>query len=307
VPSADGEYMRVPDQFLDCAIYLYHSVPDAEKGTSAGGSGFFVAVPAKTIPGASFIFAVTNAHVIDSGADVIRFNTKTGGMKIAETDARRWVPHPKGDDIAVYPVSPDQSEDKIAYVGLDTFMNADIAHVEQIGPGDNVFIIGRFINHEGNQRNTPSLRFGHIAQMAHEPIKRKDGFMQESFLVEAKSIGGYSGSPVFAYIDLIAPRPGSTMVGTGIKGPWLLGVDWCHLNDWKPVCDANGRPLGNTQMPPWDMQVGSNTGMMGLVPAWKLAEIFMTKDMQDNFAAIEQQALNAQGPPPVTLDSAAGS
>jgi hypothetical protein len=160
-----------------------------------------------------------------------------------------------------------------------------------------VLVIGRFINHEGKQRNTPSVRFGHIAQMPHEPIKRDDGYLQESFLVEAKSIGGYSGSPVFTYINGLMPRPGSNVLSTNILGPWLLGIDWSHLNDWKPVCDASGVPMSS------GLRVGSNTGMMGVVPAWKLEDIFQLPDVQAWFRAAEEAELRKRGAPVATPDA----
>ena len=53
-----------------------------------------------------------------------------------------------------------------------------------IGPGDDVFIVGRFVNHEGKQQNHPTVRFGAIAQMPGEPITFPDGTHQDSFLVE---------------------------------------------------------------------------------------------------------------------------
>ena len=66
-----------------------------------------------------------------------------------------------------------------------------------IGIGDEAIAIGRFINHDGNQRNQPSVRFGAIAQMPKDKIRTDTG-EQDAFLVEIKSISGYSGSPVFA-------------------------------------------------------------------------------------------------------------
>lgn len=295
--------MRIPDDFLDCVFYLYHSYQHADAGALGGGSGFFVGVPAKRIPNATITFAVTNKHVLDSGADVIRMNTMDGKKVIYETDQRVWIPHPAGDDIAICPITVDATKFRFRWVGLNNFITRDLIIGEQIGPGDEVFVVGRFINHEGKQKNTPSVRFGHLAQMANEPIPRDDRFLQDSFLVEAKSIGGYSGSPVFLYVDGMKPRPGSPGRSTFFKGPWLLGVDWCHLNDWKPVCDGRGRPLGNSQMPPWDMQVGSNTGMMGVIPAWKIAEIFDLEPIKRKIAETEDEALKTLGAPPSTKDA----
>jgi len=148
----------------------------------------------------------------------------------------------------------------------------------EIGPGDEVFIVGRFINHEGKQgkqRNLPSLRFGNIAMMPWEPIKHPDGHLQESFLVEVRSIGGYSGSPVFVHILPFSKRPGQK--GWSMeRGPWLLGIDWGHLplrkkveewmlDDWKPISDG------------WTVEVIS--GMTGVVPVWRLEELLNIKEL----------------------------
>jgi hypothetical protein len=51
----------------------------------------------------------------------------------------------------------------------------------------------------------------------------------------------------------------------------LLGIEWGLLNTWEPVCDETGEPVNRSN--PEAMQVCTNAGMMGVVPAWKLAEM----------------------------------
>jgi len=60
-------------------------------------------------------------------------------------------------------------------------------------------MVGRFIGHDGHQRNTPAVRFGNIAMMPDEKIKAADGTEQEGFLVELRSVPGCSGSAVYIY------------------------------------------------------------------------------------------------------------
>jgi hypothetical protein len=136
-------------------------------------------------------------------------------------------------------------------------------------------MVGRFLNHEGKQRNLPSVRFGNIAQMPNEKIRQefRNNFDQESFLVECRAIGGFSGSPVFVYIAEYENewRPAALPRIAGGLPPRLLGIEWGILSKWEPVCDAHGRPVGRPQ--PDSLQVDTNSGMMGVVPAWKLAEI----------------------------------
>lgn len=50
------------------------------------------------------------------------------------------------------------------------------------------------------------------------------------------------------------------------SGPLLLGVDWCHLNDKRSVLDEHGKKLSE--------YVKQNSGMMGVVPAWKILDVF---------------------------------
>jgi len=92
--------MRVDPNVLDCALYLYPSVEDAENGERAGGSGFVVGVPATPGPG-FFIYAVTNRHIIeDARATVVRLNTTANTFDVLPTDPQSWLSHPDGEDVA---------------------------------------------------------------------------------------------------------------------------------------------------------------------------------------------------------------
>jgi hypothetical protein len=318
------ELPRISKLYLDCVVYLYPDEVKAQEGSRAGGSGFLVHVPAKRLESKGIIFAVTNRHVIASGANTIWLNTKMGTIDTIDPDPRHWYCHPDGDDIAVTPIRVNNAEHLYNNLALDRdFLTKGLITEYNIGIGDETFVVGRFISHEGKQRNLPTARFGNIAQMPLEPII-DNGFAQESFLIEARSIGGYSGSPVFVYVDPLTARPepndelypddpswvakeprkqGMAKLpppgAFNLKGPWLLGIDWCHLNDWKPVCNARGKALGD---PPESMQVGSNTGMMGVVPAWKIAEIFERGDMAEWLEEQEERYLKDNQPPKISLD-----
>jgi hypothetical protein len=161
----------------------------------------------------------------------------------------------------------------------------------QIGPGDEVFTVGRFINHEGRQQNLPTARFGNIAQLPWEPVMQDTGHKQESFLVEARSIGGYSGAPVFVQIPAASARPEMPNRIEQIlqhHGPWLLGVDWGHINDWQPVVSPSGAPINRD---PAAMRVRMNTGIMAVVPAWKLADLLNTGVLAAERQAVIDQVL----------------
>jgi hypothetical protein len=56
------------------------------------------------------------------------------------------------------------------------------------------------------------------------------------------------------------------------KGPYLLGIDWCHLNNLIPVINQDGKQVEG-------MKVRENTGMAGVVPAWKIMEVINAEEL----------------------------
>jgi hypothetical protein len=179
---------RMPDHLLNCAVYVYPSAEDAKDGTAIGGSGFLVGIRTTC----EHLYAVTNAHVIRKagGAPVLRLNTADRGNQILKTDASTWIRHPNGDDLAIRPITLSLDVHDYSFVHYP--------YEYAVGPGTDTVTVGRFITHDGKQRNLPSLRFGNIAMMPLEPVAHPDGYLQESFLIESRSLSGYSGSPVFA-------------------------------------------------------------------------------------------------------------
>src|ERR1700743_555178 len=91
---------RIRDNYLNCVVYLYPSESAAEKGESAGGSGFLVAIPDKEL-GIQFTYVVTNRHVVESGSYAVRMNSNSGKTRVLDTDERDWFFHQDGDDLAV--------------------------------------------------------------------------------------------------------------------------------------------------------------------------------------------------------------
>jgi hypothetical protein len=292
---------RIADRLLDCSIYLYESSDDALTGKSCGGSGFIVGVVSE-LAHLPFAYAVTNSHVIrEARALVLRFNTADGQYDLQKTTPEMWTHHTDGDDVAVCKVDLSDDRHKFRMVMTDEFVTKDLIKAKDIGPGDDVFMVGRFVNHEGKQRNLPTVRFGNIAQMPGEPILNRRGLLQESFLVETRSMGGCSGSPVFIHIaitpdELWMPeslrslwpsskrrlQPAPTVFAKAIDhterleyhGPWLLGIDWGHLSAYEPIFekDQQTRVAG-------DLFARSNTGMAGIVPAWKILELLNTEEL----------------------------
>jgi hypothetical protein len=154
-------------------------------------------------------------------------------------------------------------------------------------------MVDRFIGHDGKQSNLPTARFGNISRMDGEPIEDKYGIRQDSFLVDIRSISGYSGSPVFVYINQTLARPPpfiappSHPYRQGLHGPWLMGVDWCHLKTFGPVLERD--QLGEPQQSRPRRYVELNSGIAGVIPAWKIQEVLDLPELARKRRELDEQ------------------
>jgi hypothetical protein len=292
---------RIPDGALNQVIYLYPSVPDAETGARTGGSGFLVMLPSVGLGSRGLLIAVTNAHVIEAGSTVVRINTADGKFDTFDFSDRDWIFHPNKDDVAVC-CMPSLNPDLHAFAEItekQLLKKSEIGSFN-IGPGDDAFVVGRFINAQGKLRNIPSVRFGNIAQMPVETIEQDRDFgkfQQESFLVEARSISGYSGSPVFLILHASQSRQREGLrLDTDLFR--LLGIQWGYIQDFEPVLDANGAPVPSGQ------KVRLNTGLMGVVPAWKLADLLRDDKVMAAKKRAEDEYIRKHGLPTTALANA---
>lgn len=270
---------RINDRLLDSVVYVYSSVRDAEEGVKVGGSGFLVCIPSEGYenPPTTF-YIVTNSHVVKKAGSTpaIRLNTKDGSIDALETSEDDWVHHQDGDDLAICQIDVGWDAFKFSCMPPDVLLSQEKIQEHAIGPGDDVFMVGRFVDHAGHQRNTPSARFGNISMMPGEPVYNVDRKMpQVSFLVEMFSLGGFSGSPVFVHIPLFATRPGQDMPTQSSYGPWLLGVSWGHFRAYEKVVWKDDKAQAVDE----NWVVSSNSGQMGVVPAWKLQELLNQEEV----------------------------
>lgn len=262
---------RINDDFLNCSIYLYKSESDAADGISAGGSGFLVSVPSE-VTNCFYVYAVTNRHVIRiAKAPIIRLNLQNGRTQTVHLTENDWVDHPDLDDLSVVAIRLDPNKQKVKAIPISMFLTNHIIKEHNIGCGDEVFMVGRFCTHEGRQKNTPSVRFGNISMFPCEPILREDGILQDSILVEMRSLGGYSGSPVLLNIPPLVHRPGTTVLKLSYH-TFLLGVDWGHLYTKNVI---------NTEIKDYKDKFYQkvNTGKSAVVPAWKLLELLNSEEL----------------------------
>lgn len=280
---------RIPDEFIGCTFFLYSSLQEAEEGSRRGGTGFFVGMDWEGNAQRRHVYAVTNKHNITACRDsvVIRATRTDGVLDFNETDPADW--HPSlAHDISVLPVSPAkaplfQHVSDGLFVTRENFENDIVSEGHGytcLGPGDKVFMIGRFISHDGKTQNLPSARFGDISMNA-APIGHPGGYDQESIAVDMRSMSGYSGSPAFVYWEFGGGHLRGVKRTLEKSFLGLLGVDWGHIPMKLPVLDHySGEPLKDRSY------VKSHTSMSGVVPAWRLRELldserFKEQRMQD--------------------------
>jgi hypothetical protein len=90
---------------------------------------------------------------------------------------------------------PSASDFEFLALGAELAATKDVMEAEQIGVGNEVAFAGLFVNHHGEKRNEPIVRFGNICGIPAEPVSTNVAEI-EAYLVELRSVGGLSGSPV---------------------------------------------------------------------------------------------------------------
>src|SRR5262249_51938844 len=90
---------------------------------------------------------------------------------------------------------------KWSYIPTDSFAVGDDIWNGRVALGDDVFMIGMFVDHDGDQVNVPSARFGNISVMPlpFANIRQGTGLQTPSYVIDMHSRSGFSGSPVFMY------------------------------------------------------------------------------------------------------------
>jgi hypothetical protein len=102
---------------------------------------------------------------------------------------------------------------------------------------------------------------------------------QESFLIDCKAIPGTSGSPVF-----IGPLQ---FAGAGMVN-LLLGVVWGYSTRKNKV---KHKAKDDTQEMD-TLHFNENTGLMLVIPAWKLTKFLNRSDLLNTRRRIEQEAID---------------
>ncbi len=239
--------MLVRDEIRKCVVFLGYRFSDGRTGLA--GTGFLVARPfqegAEVRRGRvslSFTYLLTAKHVIDGirkqGLDeiLIRFNYRDGKARWVTTKVEYWQFHPTEPDtvdVALLNLSgfsggADVPHDHAVFP-IAGFVSETLVQSEPIGIGDEIFIVGLFAAHHGNARNIPIVRIGNIAAMPEERVSTSLGAI-DAYLIEARSMGGLSGSPVFVNLGTMRVINGAMHTSDG-GIIYLLGLMHGHYDE----------------------------------------------------------------------------
>lgn len=193
--------MQIPHVFKEAIVYICNKDEDGDYDLK--GTGFLTTA---TVRGVGFFYVVSAAHVIekfpeDAESVFLRINLSSGGFDYHETKKRHWAKHLNDTqaDIAACPIEINMDW-KFAHIGLALSADDEIIAKHAIGIGDEIFFIGLFGNHPGEENNIPVIRVGHIAAMPEEPVAGKNGKL-DAYLIDVPALKGFSGSPVMVYLS----------------------------------------------------------------------------------------------------------
>ena len=242
------------------------------------GTGFTIEVDGRQ-------YLITAKHVIanireDSvdGLVLIRINDKNGSFTFITSRASDWSFHPDDVcvDVAAIPWAPDQTKFDYLTYPHEAFLSDKVIQEQNIGVGDEVFMTGLFASHYGKQRNVPIVRIGNIACVPEEPIDTKSFGPIEAYIIEARSIGGLSGSPVFVNLGAVRIGEGIT-IGGGARH-FLLGLIHGH---WDITDEINDAIAVDATL---EREGKINMGMAIVVPFHKITEVLNQPDFNSRRA-----------------------
>ncbi len=278
--------MRVLDEIKDCVVFVCFK--DMDNEMKLCGTAFILGT---SIEGTdqSFVDVVTAKHVIEGISEYsidqtvyLRLNNNTGGIVYADAPIDKWISDTSSAsfvDIAILHWLPPKDIVNYRIIPDKMIVNEQVISENEIGVGDEVFITGLFTNHAGGVRNTPIVRVGNVALMPEELIPTKKYGPTEAYLIESRSIGGLSGSPVFVVAGGVRTIKGNTSLVANKF--YLLGVIHGHWDQPMLVPDTMLE----------DSYTGEsvNMGIAIVTPAKKILEILQSSEVgPDRIKAAER-------------------
>jgi hypothetical protein len=303
--------MRINGDLRKCVAFIGYANPDVKGGIACLGTVFFAAYD-----GARYI--VTAQHIAMAIGDapfVIRLNKISGGSENIQGDViehnLKWYSHADPNvDLAIMPFNFD-----LRMAGNDVLLipEAMLAQTATVPTeayiGDECYVIGLFRLLAGETRNLPVVHTGNIALLAgeeaipvHDWLTTPDsGKIRhiDAYLVEAQSLRGLSGSPVFVRPPIeVGPlelKPNSVTLLSATTKLALLGV-W--QGSWEAGPDTV-RALQHAKL------VRVPVGMGVVTPIDKLREIFEMPAVKEERQKYKDRIAAANLPTPDSISRVA--
>jgi len=220
---------------------------------------------------------VTARHIIEGIRKTgltevfIRMNRLQGDADWLQSKLSEWRFHPTDSsvDIALLETGVPEGFDHLVFP-LSLCATEEQLKQNEVGLGDEVFVAGLFRHHHGNRRNILIVRVGNVACLTEEKIVTKDYGEIDAYLIEARSIGGLSGSPVFLNLGVVRKVGGQVKFAQ--NGPMFLlfGIVHGHYDAKTSEIDAAASDASGV------LAVERvNTGIAIVVPFHKIQEVYL--------------------------------
>lgn len=264
--------MIVQDNIRKCVVFIGYQLADGKMRMA--GSAFYL--------GRDFAdgsvrdaYLVTARHVIDGIRKLgltevfVRANTKVGQSVWVKCQGTEWLFHPTDAsvDVAIIRTGIPPDWDHLI-IPLSMCVTHQTLESNAVGLGDEVFVVGLFRHHHGTLKNIPIVRVGNLAAMTEEKVSTKDFGLVDAYLIEARSIGGLSGSPVFLNLGVVRYVGGAVKHAQGGPIFFLLGLIHGHYDVPSSAVDSTSEDAAE--------QLNSeriNTGIAIVVPMEKIIEV----------------------------------
>ena len=224
----------LPRGYLDTTVAMETAYAEGgETRYRTIGTGFFIALAYgdRAVSGAENLrlFLVTNRHIVMGREDLLmRVNRRDGAaqrvrLTLGGNEGRTWAPHPDPRvDVAVVLINARALFD--AGLEFGYFRPTDVALVSNmkaldIGPGQELFVLGFPMGMSGVERNYVIARGGIIARLDDEILAAS-----RTFLIDASVFPGNSGGPV-----IVKPTSESLAGGRPIDQAYLIGMVRSYL------------------------------------------------------------------------------
>ncbi len=271
---------RIPDSITKTTFYLYPNRKAAEKGHGFGGTGCIIGIESEAQPTTYFLYAVTNWHVaVKGGNSVIRINTSDGKTDIFEHDPSDWQFIPGGPDICALPLHARHPFHDFRFILPDRFATPELIKELSIDAGEDVLMVGRFVDHDGGEINMPALRFGNISVMPTK-MRQPTGYVGDAYCIDLHSRSGYSGSPVFVYRTI---GQDLTVSGINLNQPGFILCLGIHFGQFSENWDIEDSCETEEEMASLaGKRIVGASGMTTVIPIWEVMRLLNSGDLMIN-------------------------